>query len=113
MEVPIFSGGDPSEFRCFATIVDGGIKPLIHLSELKKFIVKSRLRRQPKKDILGFENDIQSFTRAMSTLQKLYDDIGILIRTKIEQIISWPKLAARDTKGWWSWPQLFLPWLSS
>ena len=79
MEVPIFSGGDPSEFRCFAT--------------QKFFIVKFRLRGQPKKDILGFEHDVQPFTRAMSTLQKLYGDIGILIQTKIEQIISWPKLA--------------------
>ena len=32
-------------------------------------------------------------------LKKLYGDIGLLIRTKIEEITSWPKLRANDSKG--------------
>ncbi|XP_022079226.1 uncharacterized protein LOC110973069 [Acanthaster planci] len=100
MEIPVFNGGNPSEFRCFEAMVEGCIRPLVHLSELQKyFIVRSKLRGQPKKDVLGFEHHASPFTLAMSTLRKLYGDIGILIRSKIEQITSWPKLAAHDSKG--------------
>ncbi|XP_022103013.1 uncharacterized protein LOC110985885 [Acanthaster planci] len=100
VEVPHFSGGDPSEYRCFESMINGCIKPLIHLSELQKyFIVKSKLSGQPKKDILGMEHDPAPFTKAMSTLQRLYGDIGVLIRAKIEKLTVWPRVAASDAKG--------------
>ena len=100
MEVPNFGGGDPSEFRCFEAMVDGCIRPLVHLSELQKyFIIRSKLNGQPKKDVLGLEHDVKPFTKAMTTLKKLYGDIGVLIRAKIDQITSWPRLAASDCKG--------------
>ncbi|XP_038072123.1 uncharacterized protein LOC119740774 [Patiria miniata] len=99
-EVPNFGGGDPAEFRCFEAMIDGCIKPLVHLSELQKyFIVRSKLSGQPKKDVLGLEHDGSPFTKAMSTLKKLYGDVGVLIRAKIDQITSWPRLTASDSKG--------------
>ena len=100
MEIPSFSGGDPSDFRCFEAMVEGCVKPLIHLSELQKyFIIRSKLGGQAKKDVLGLEHDDKSFTKAMMKLKRLYGDVTVLIRRKIEEITSWPKLRAFDSKG--------------